>query len=147
MAHLWLDVVAAALAGALMTIQGTFNSALLKRIGVANMAVLVSLIGFLAAVVVFFIWGRWSKLTHVVGAPWYAWLGGILGVVIIVGVAFAIGHLSAALAISSIITAQLATALIVDHFGLFGSEKVGLSWLRAIGFVLMVIGTRLMVDR
>ncbi len=147
MARIWLSVVVAAVSGALMTIQGSFNAALLRKMGVANMAAFVSATGFLVAAVVFLAWGRWSKLTQVTATPWYAWLGGAIGVAIIAGVALAIRQVSTALAISSIITAQLATALVVDHFGLFGSERVGLNWLRLVGFVLMVIGTRMMVDR
>ncbi len=147
MARIWLSLATAAISGALMTVQGAVNSALLRRIGLANMAAVVQVTGLLVAAAAFLIWGRWGKLVQVTNAPWYSWLGGALGVAIIAGVAYAIRHVSTALAISSIITAQLATALVVDHFGLLGSEKVPLSWLRAVGLVLMVIGTRLMVDR
>jgi len=147
LAKIWLSILVAAASGALMTIQGTFNSALLKKIGLVNMAVFVSATGFLVAVAIFLFWGRWGELARVTAAPWYAWLGGAIGVAIIGGVAVAIRQVSTALAISSIITAQLATALVVDHFGLFGAERVGLTWLRLVGLVLMVIGTRLMVDR
>lgn len=143
----WLSVAVAAFTGALMTVQGAVNSALLRRVGIINMAAVVQITGLLVAAAAFLIWGRIGRLAQVTSAPWYSWLGGAIGVVIIAGVAYAIRHVSTSLAISSIITAQLATALVVDHFGLFGSEKVGLSWLRAAGLILMVIGTRLMVAR
>lgn len=147
MSKVLISVAVAALSGALMTLQGSFNSALLKRIGLANMALFVSATGLAVAVVTFLVWGRWSKLLQVTRVPWYAWLGGAIGVAIIAGVAYAIKHVSTALAISSIITAQLATALAVDHYGLFQSEQVAMTWFRLIGLVLMISGTYLMVRR
>ncbi|HEY3316321.1 MAG TPA: DMT family transporter [Bacillota bacterium] len=147
MSKIWLSVALAALSGALMTLQGSFNSALLKKIGLANMALFVSATGFIVALGTFLAWGRWSKLLQMTKVPWYGWLGGAIGVAIIAGVAYAIRQVSTALAISSIITAQLATALAVDHFGLFQSEQVAMTWLRFLGLAMMITGTYLMARR
>ena len=62
-----------------------------------------------------------GSLAKVLEAPWYTWLGGILGAAIIytVTVAASIPPEVAAAATTAIITAQVVTACIIDHFGLF----------------------------
>jgi len=142
-----LAVAAAALSGLAMTFQGTFNSVLGKRVDVPGMVMVVQVTGLGAGLLAYLVWGRPRKLAGLAGAPWYSLLGGILGVAIIAGVAYALARTGIALGVSVILTAQLATGVVVDHFGLFGVEKVPASWVRLVGAALMVVGTRLMVWR
>ena len=43
-------------------------------------------------------------------------------------------------ATTAIIVGQVTTAALVDHFGLFTLEPVPFTWLKALGFVLLVAG-------
>jgi transporter family-2 protein len=43
------------------------------------------------------------------------------------------------------VAAQVTTALLIDHFGLFGLQAIPFSWWKAAGLALLAIGTRLML--
>lgn len=141
-------IIFALLAGLLMAVQGSINSVLGKKVGLWEANVIVHIIGILVLVVILFIFkmgkGNFQQLKE---APWYTYLGGMLGVMIIYGVTRSIPKLGVAIATTAIITAQVTTALIIDHFGLFGLEKIPFSWLKAAGLVFLAIGTRLMLMR
>ena len=72
--------------------------------------------------------------------PWYTWLGGILGVAIIFTVAASIPKVGAAAATTAIIAAQVLTACIIDHFGLFGLSPLPFTWWRWVGGALLAAG-------
>ena len=84
--------------------------------------------------------GRRRQLQKIWSAPWYTWLGGILGVAIIFTVAASIPKVGAAAATTAIIAAQVLTACIIDHFGLFGLSPLPFTWWRWVGGALLAAG-------
>ena len=48
---------------------------------------------------------------------------------------------------ATVITAQLATAVVIDRFGLFGAAKQQIGTVRIIGLVMLVAGALLVVRR
>ena len=122
-----------------MALQGTLNSALGKVAGLWEATFLVQITGTLlvAGLLPFIGSGSLGKLLD---APWYTWLGGILGVAIIYTVAASIPKVGAASATTAIITAQVLTACIIDHFGLFGLKAVVFTWSRWVGGALLAAG-------
>ncbi|WP_350344828.1 DMT family transporter [Proteinivorax tanatarense] len=140
-----LPLLVAAISGAAMTFQGTVNSALGKKIGVIEMSLVVHAIGLAASIIAVIFFGTMPKFTLAKTHPHYFFLGGILGVVIIVAVAFTIARTGAALGISVILIAQLVTAVILDHFGIFTLERIPIGATRVIGTILMIVGARLLV--
>lgn len=132
----------AALAGSAMALQGTFNTAAGKIIGVAENTLVVHLVG--AAVMALFLLagfgrGDWSKFGEI---PFYGYLGGVLSAIIIFGVIFAMSSLGVGNATAVIILFQVSAALIIDSFGLFGAEKAAFSWWRILGVVFLCLGTK-----
>ena len=113
----------AASAGALMAIQGTFNSVLGKIIGFLESTFTVHVTGALLAGIILLVAGNghFSKAALV---PWYAWLGGVIGVGIVLGVITSMSRLGVGLATTAIVAAQLLTAYLIDHFGWFGVEPI-----------------------
>ena len=77
--------------------------------------------------------------------PWYLLLGGVIGVLIVWGVVSSIPRLGVAVATTSIIVGQTLTAVIIDHFGLFGLNPAPFTWLKGLGLVLLAIGARLLL--
>jgi len=131
-----------------MSFQGAFNAVLGKRVTLLGTSAVVHVVGaaltgliILGAVLIF----RWSPpgRADLAGLPLYAYLGGVLSVLIIAGVAFAFPVTGAGLGVSVIVTAQLATAIALDHFGLFELSRIPVSWVRLAGVVLLIVGTRL----
>ncbi|HHT46198.1 MAG TPA: DMT family transporter [Firmicutes bacterium] len=144
-----LDVLAlllAALAGAIMAFQGAVNAALGKIVGLLEATFIVMIIGLLTAFIALFPLrlghGDIFKFT---GAPWYSFMGGMLIVLITYAVAASIPKIGAANATTAIVAAQVTTAFLIDHFGLFGLQAIPFSWWKAAGLALLVVGTRLML--
>lgn len=141
-----IALIVAAISGSAMTFQGCINSELGEKTGPFVMALIVQFVGLLTALALFLVtasWRHWGALSKV---AWYSILGGgIIGVAIIIGVAYTIPKTGAALGISAILIAQLLTALMCDHFGLFTTTKTPLTWMRLVGTALMIVGARLLV--
>lgn len=132
----------AGLAGAAMALQGTFNTAAGKTIGVAENTLLVHVVGAVVMgliLVLGFGKGDWSKIGEI---PFYGYFGGVLSAVIIFGVIYAMTALGVGNATAAIILFQISMALIVDSFGLFGAEKIPFSWWRILGLILLGVGTK-----
>ena len=121
-----------------MAVQGTLNSMLGKVIGLARATLFVQLTGALVASLLLLIpWTSGGSFANLGKAPWYSWLGGPLGVAIVFFVASSIAKVGAGLATTSIIVAQLFAAYLIDHFGLFGVERLPFSVYKIIGIVLI----------
>ena len=143
-----LALLIAALAGVTMAIQGSLNTALGKIIGLLETTFVVHLVGLLLAGVLLFVLrlgsGDWHKYPEV---PWYFYLGGVLGVIIIYGVVKSIASVGVAAATTAIIAGQLLTAAMVDHLGLFGLERIPFNWHRVAGAVMMTGGAWLLLKK
>lgn len=101
----------------------------------------VTAIGFVAIVL-----GSGQKFpagAAVASAPWWAWAGGLLGAGFVLGTIYAAPKLGAGLFMASIVTAELLTGLVLDHFGLLGFEVHRAGWGRLTGGALMLVGMSL----
>ena len=66
---------------------------------------------------------------------------GLLGIGIIMGVAYSLPKVGIAAGLSAIIAGQMFVGILVDTFGLAGGEAIPLSWSRVGGLVLLALGT------
>jgi len=143
-----LALFVAALAGVTMAVQGSLNTALGKVIGLLETTFIVHLVGLLLAGILLFALrlgnGDWQRYPD---APWYLYLGGILGVAIIYGVVRSMASVGVAAATTAIIVGQLFTAALIDHLGLFGLERIPFSWHRVAGAALMSGGAWLLLKK
>jgi len=129
-----------------MAVQGSMNAGLGKIIGLLEATFIVHIVGTAAIVVGLFVLraGR-GDLGKIPQAPWYLFLGGLIGVAIIYAVLSSISRVGVATATTAIIVGQVGTALLIDHFGFFGLERIPFSWLKALGVVFLAIGTKFML--
>ncbi|MGS0764407.1 DMT family transporter [Syntrophomonas curvata] len=129
-----------------MALQGTFNAALGKIIGLWESTLLVHLIGSVAALLIIIILGvgfnNFDKLSSV---PWYGFLGGILNVLIIYLVVRTIPKVGVGNATTAIIVAQILTAVLVDSLGAFGMKKMEFQYLDLLGIALLAVGARILL--
>ena len=139
-----LAILLAGIAGSLMAWQGMINSFLGRQLTLAHATFMVHLIGLLASAVALGVYlvmrapgTQWAELLR---APWYAYLGGIMGVGIIWGVAASIGQIGATPATTAIIAFQVTTAALLDHFGLLHLKTAPITPGRGFGLVLLAIG-------
>ncbi len=144
-AHL-LPLLLALVSGVLMAVQGSVNTALSKVVGLWEATFVVHAIGTLILLVVLFFlkMGR-GDLGGLSQAPWYSYLGGVISVFIIYLVAASIPRVGVANATTAIIVGQVLTAVIIDHFGGFGLQKIPCGWSQVAGLALLAIGARLLL--
>ncbi|MHB1127633.1 MAG: DMT family transporter [Bacillota bacterium] len=137
----------ALVAGSAMAIQGSLNSILGKIVGLLEATLVVHVIGSALVAFLLFVFqlgqGNFSKLAS---APWYSYFGGIISVLIIYGVVSSIPRVGVAIATTAIIVGQVSTALLIDHFGLFGLERMPFTWLKLAGLGLLAAGAKLMLN-
>ncbi|HOA34708.1 MAG TPA: DMT family transporter [Bacillota bacterium] len=144
----FLALLIAAIAGMAMALQGSLNAALGKIIGTLETTFVVHIVGIAVIMSVLYLFrlGK-GNLLLLKDAPWYTYLGGVLGVLIIFGVAVSIPRAGVANATTAIIIGQLITALLIDQFGLFGLEKVPFTLWKGLGLACLAAGGYLMFCR
>jgi len=141
-----LSLLLALISGVLMAVQGSLNTTLSKVVGLLETTFIVHITGTILLMILLFIlrMGR-GNLYALPEAPWYAYLGGVIGVGIIYLVAASIPEVGVANATTAIIIGQVLTAIIIDHFGAFGLEKISYGWSQFLGLTLLVIGGKLLL--
>ncbi len=141
-----LPLVIAAISGIAMAIQGSVNSALGKVVGLWESTFIVHLTGLLLVALLLFVFrvgdGSMSRFLQ---APWYVYIGGALGVLIIYSVVLSIPKVGVAPATTAIILGQVFTAGLVDHLGLFGLQKTPFNLYSVVGSLLMAGGAWLIL--
>lgn len=130
----------ALLSGALMSVQGVFNTKVTETTGMWVSNAWVQLTAFLACILGWFIAGRDDILSIGKVEPRYLLLGGVIGAGITLTVIKSVDALGPAKAALLIVIAQLFVAYLIELFGLFGVDKEPFSWRKIGGLVLALIG-------
>lgn len=133
-------LISALVSGALMSIQGVFNTEVTKQTSLWVSTGWVQLSAFFVCVAAWMLTGRGS-----ISALWqvenkYTLLGGVIGAFITVTVIQSMGALGPARAAMLIVVSQLLVAYIIELFGIFGVEKAAFEWRKAVGMAMAVIG-------
>ncbi|GAB6273410.1 MAG: DMT family transporter [Peptococcaceae bacterium] len=143
----WLALIIAAGAGVTMAVQGTLNTILGKATGLLEATFIVHLVGLMVAALLLIFGAGEERLYQQFSPPWYIYLGGVLGVMIIYGVVRSIPLVGVAPATTAIILGQVITAGIIDYLGLFGMEKLPFNWFKVAGTLLMAGGAWLLLKK
>ena len=130
----------ALLSGALMSVQGVFNTQVTKSTGIWVSNGWVQLSAFALCVVVWLATGRESVSTLWEVRPHYMLLGGVIGAGITWTVIQSVSALGPARSALLIVIAQLAVSYLIQLFGLFGMDQEPFSWKKAGGLRLAVAG-------
>ena len=135
--------------GIAMTFQTAINSQLRESLYSPLQAALFSfLVGTIVlAVLVFFQNADKPALTTLVQLPWFLWMGGCLGVYAISISIYTAPKLGFLTLSGLIVFGQVVTSMLLDHFGLLGTEKTAIHWQRLLGGVVIFIGVLLTLQR
>jgi transporter family-2 protein len=129
-------------AGFGLTIQVGMNSQLRKVLQSANLAALISFTVGTVALILLLIAMR-SPLPPretLAAVPFWAWLGGLLGAFYVARSTIVATELGATTLLGLALTGQLATALVIDHFGWLGLPENPITWTRLVGVALVGAG-------
>ena len=111
-----------------------------KSVGHMESAVVLHAVGALVGLAWVGLGLRGAGFTHLAEVPWWAWLGGAIGVCGMAALNRAIPEIGVATFVGLNLAAQLVIALLVDRRGWLGAEvrEIGLS--HGLGAVLLVMG-------
>ena len=135
-----VGIFIALLSGALMSIQGVFNTQVTKQTSLWVSTGWVQLSALAVCIIAWLITGRESIATLGSVNPRYMLLGGVIGAFITVTVIQGMDKLGPAQATLLIVIAQLAVSYVTELFGLFGVEKQPLEWRKLAGLLVSVGG-------
>ena len=133
-------ILIALLSGALMSIQGVFNTEVTRQSSIWVSAGWVQLTAVVTCLVMWLLTGRPEVQGIWQVRPWYMLSGGVIGALITWTVIRSVESLGPARSALLIVVAQIAVAYGIEVFGLFGVEKSGWEWKKAIGALTAVIG-------
>lgn len=134
-------MIIAIISGALMSIQGVFNTGVTKETSIWVSSTFVQFTALIVCLVAWFVTGRESNfgaLTKIDNK--YMLLGGVMGAMITYSVIKSMDSLGPARAIMLIVISQLIIAYGIELFGIFGVERVKFEWRKLIGLALVIGG-------
>lgn len=130
----------ALISGALMSIQGVFNTQVTKASGIWTASAFVQFTALLVCLGAWFVAERGSFMQVFTVQPKYMLLGGAIGAFITYTVIRSMDLLGPAKAVLLIVVAQLAVAYIIELFGWFGVDKQPWEWRKLIGMAVAIAG-------
>ena len=135
-----LGMLLSILSGALMSIQGVFNTGVTKQSSIWVASGFVQFSALLVCVAAWFFTGRQQVSGLFSVSPWYMLTGGVIGAFITCTVIWGMNQLGPARSVMLIVVSQLLVAYLIEVFGLFGVEKVPFEWHRILGMGLAIAG-------
>ena len=139
----WLLLLPLALiAGMAAPTQFAINSQLRQVVGGPVLAGAISfLVGTIILIAAAVIVSRSvPDLGSVMGAPWWMYLGGLLGAFYVCASIVLTPRLGAATTIGLFLAGQVIASIAIDHFGLFGLPVQSASIPRLLGALLIIVG-------
>ena len=141
----WLLLLIAFTAGALMPVQAGVNAGLRTVVGHPILAAIFQFsVGMSLLIVILMVtrpalptWGRLAA------APWWVWTGGLCGAIYIISTIILAPRLGAATLIGVSVTGQLLMSLVLDHYGFVGYPVHPVNAWRIVGAGLLLAGLRL----
>lgn len=130
----------ALISGALMSVQGVFNTQVTKSSSIWAANVFVQATATLVCLVIWFFADRTPLLAPLKAEPKYMLLGGAIGTFITYTVIKSMDMLGPARAVMLIVVAQLVVAYLIEVFGLFQVDKQPWEWRKALGMGLAIAG-------
>ena len=138
-------ILLAAGAGCCIALQAAANGSLRTNLGDPRYATFFSICGTIVTVVAVMLVLRPSPPSAAAmrGAPWWNWIGGPLGALIVLAGAALAPKLGAAAFIAAVVAGQLICSLVLDHFGLMNLPQQALTTGRIIGAAMVFAGVLL----
>ncbi|MRR59318.1 MAG: DMT family transporter [Deltaproteobacteria bacterium] len=133
-------------AGAAVALQPSINARLAEKTGLLESACISFAVGTVALLLVVLGSGRWT-VKGLAETAWWEWTGGLLGAFFVTATILIVPRIGTTATMAASIAAQLITALILDHFGLFGFGGAQIDLKRSTGAFLLIVGAWLIIRR
>jgi bacterial/archaeal transporter family-2 protein len=139
MKFFWIIIALAS--GAFLPLQAGLNTKLGKAIA---SPVHASIISFMVGVITVFVYIQLTSQpvswAGVKTAPWYAWMGGVLGAFYVTAIVLAFPKIGPALTFGLVVAGQMFMAILLDHFNILVAQQHPVNLWRVLGIVLIIAG-------
>lgn len=135
-----MGLLIALISGALMSIQGVFNTQVTKASSIWVANAFVQFTALLVCLAAWLLTDRSSLTTVFKAEPKYMLLGGAIGAFITYTVIKSMECMGPCRAVMLIVVSQLIVAYLIEVFGLFGVERVPLEMRKIVGMGIAIAG-------
>ena len=134
-----VGMIMSLISGALMSVQGVFNTRVTEGAGVWLTNAIVQGTAFIVCLIALWI-TKDGNLSGLGSVNKFYLLGGVMGAGITFTVINGISELGPAYAIMLILISQMIVAYLIELLGWFGTKSTGFEWIKLIGVGLMIGG-------
>lgn len=142
----WAVLGMMVMAGVMIGFQSPINAALSKKVGLFESSFVSFSIGTLTLLLVVLCFGK-GNLREVTNVPWWQFLGGLLGAVYVTTMILGVPRIGVTTVMVATLAGQLATGLLIDHYGFFGVQPRPIDWQRLSGLALLMLAIWLIYSK
>lgn len=128
--------------GTLQPVQAGINAELRRQLGHPLLASLASFgVGFGAlGIAILIVRLSFPALAQISAVPFWQWLGGLCGAILVFTSIIAAPRLGAVLFLGCLVAGQLGASVVIDHFGWIGYPLRSINAARIVGVLLLLAG-------
>ena len=128
--------------GIMLAIYLPVNSMAAQHLGSPMTAsILFFFVAFLSSIFILFVFGNYQTLWNLKTMPFYMFLPGFVGALMVLGTTFLIPKIGVRKLFIMLISGQIMMAIIISHFGALTSPKDPVTLKKMIGVVIMLTGS------
>jgi transporter family-2 protein len=138
----FLLILLAFFMGLMLAVYLPVNSMAAHHLGSPMTAnILFFFAAFLSSIFILFVFGDYQTLWNLKTMPFYMFLPGFVGALMVLGTTFLIPKIGARKLFIMLISGQIMMGIIMSHFGALASPKDPVTLKKMIGVVIMLIGS------
>ena len=134
----YIAYIFALLAGVALSFEGAIYGELGKTIGKLETSFYNFFVGAIILGLLWLFFGK-GKISHVVEAPKWTLLGGVLGVVYLTAIVISVPFVGVGITMVAVIIGQLIMSMIIEHYGWLGSKKARMNKEKIFAVISMII--------
>jgi transporter family-2 protein len=128
--------------GVMLAVYLPVNSMAAHHLGSPITAnILFFFVAFFSSIFILLVFGNYETLSNLKTLPFYMFLPGFVGALMILGTTFLIPKIGARKLFIMLISGQIMMGIIMSHFGALASPKDPVTLKKMIGVVIMLVGS------
>jgi bacterial/archaeal transporter family-2 protein len=136
----------AVIGGMTIAVQGQINGGLGKKVGVIEGAFISFAVGTLGLLFILLFFGK-GNISMIGSVPKWQLVGGLLGAFFVIVQVLVVPKIGVSTTLIAVIVGQMILGAVIDHFGLFGGNRVPIDKQKMIAIVLLLFSLFLYIKK